>query len=138
MRKSEMTATQLEQRQLIINKLTAVGWIPTVQEELFERDYWNQFETSFEFDSATRYLGCDIAMEEESVYLKLSNKQDQFAYLMIKYENKLQELLSKIVSLSTSEEPLQVKDEIFAITAVFPKTYICKDDEFYLIIDDNE
>lgn len=138
MRKSEMTQTQLEQRRLIVNELTATGWTPTVQEELFERDYWNQFEASFEFESATRYLGCDVAMEEEAVYLKISNKQDQFAYLMIKYEDKLQELLSKIVSLSTSEEPLRVKDEIFALVALFPKTYICKDDEFYLIVDDNE
>lgn len=133
-----MHETQIAQRGLIVNELTAAGWKPTVQEELFERDYWNQFEASFEYESASRYIGCDVAMEEEAVYLKISNKQDQFVYLMIKYENKLQELLSKIVSLSTGEASLLVKDEIFSLVALFPKTYICKEDEFYLIVDDND
>jgi hypothetical protein len=136
MRKTEMTEKQLQERTTVIEMLTTAGWTGLLEDDLFERGRLCDPEARMEYQNETVSLEVDYLAETPSIMLSVYGSQGESMNLSIDYEDKLQEILTAIISFQDSISPQNFKEPLRKLLKVCPSTtYIEREDGFVKLID---
>ncbi len=130
MRKSEMTVQQLEERQLIIDKLTSAKWQDLSVGDWFEQNLWAKFEATMGFKNNGVSLEIDFNSEQQYIRFIIQNLLSEFIMLIIYYQDKLEKLLETIVSFQDKITESTFEQYVREILRVCPTTtYASIDDD---------
>lgn len=124
MRKSEMNATQLEDRDTVIRTLTAAGWKDTSQGNWFERDLWAQHEATLEYNNGSMILRAALSVENRSIDTRIEDFGGGAIALSISYGEQLTTVLDTIISVQDTTTPETYQDSVQVLVQHCPEVYV--------------
>lgn len=128
MRKNEMAEKQLQERALLIKKLSNSGWIGRKTNSLFDEGWWFDAEAVMDYQNDGIELVIQYCAEDNSVDFSINEGSDGIDFV-IKFEDKLKEVLDEIVNFQNSISLDNYKNYIRQILKVCPLTFIVLDDK---------
>ena len=120
MRKREMTQEQLRERAIIVDTLTTAGWKGTVFNLLFERGKPVKYEASMEYQGKRMNLTLNYEAKIHVVVLGIYERSGRGIDLVIHFDDKLEKLLSTIISFQDAISATNYKESIRQIMKVCP------------------
>lgn len=124
MQKDELTDRQLQNREMIVERLTSAGWKGTASNRLFDKGKSARCEARMTFKNSTMKLTVTYFADKELVYFGLYDTLGKGVSIATNFENMLEEWLDLIISFQNELSSDNYKYYIEKIVKKFPSVFV--------------
>jgi hypothetical protein len=125
MRKSELSAEQLQHRAYVLDFLRKQDWEVCSQTEydFYEQDMWSRSDGEMTYTNASG-LRMEVSYQAEFAYLYWSVFAREKLLITLYFEEKLAEILQKITGCQSVISVHNVVEQVLEVTAEVPRKYV--------------
>ena len=137
MRKTEMTARQLVERELIVETLAVAGWqTPTNENEMFDQGFWVAREAVMSYAGPAVTLWMFYRADENAMYIQFEFSEESMFELKLGIDDKLPEVLEAITSFQDRVTEANYRDHIRTLMALNHEIYVSVDGDNFVRLTD--
>lgn len=131
-----MTEKQLQERSVIIKTLAVAGWEEVTDNEVFEKGLWCDPEAAMEYENKTMSVELEYDAKDHSIYLSIYEFSGKGIDITIYYQDKLEEILKKIISFQDEISSENYKNHIRKILQSNIPIYVGIDEKVFELTDE--
>ncbi|MDQ2807421.1 MAG: hypothetical protein M3Z04_11005 [Chloroflexota bacterium] len=132
MEKSEMSESQLQERNIFIKTLDKAGWQGTPRNSLFDEGDWFSEEASMEYSKGTTNMFAYYSASDALIYLTMHFSARELR-LIIHYADKLQAVLEALASFQDTISAKNYKQYVGELLDVCPHIDLMRGQEGQII-----
>jgi hypothetical protein len=129
MRRSELTAEQLQRRSKFIERLRQAGWTDGRENEVFDEGRSLDCEATMEFAREDVELRLDYCASRDAVEFSLEDARGRGITLSLPFDDSIDEIINVFVGMQDVVSVSNFQEHANAIVKVAPKTVILLEDE---------
>jgi len=138
MRKTEMSAQQLEQRQLIVDTLSKAGWsTPTNENQMFDEGLSVQCEAVMKHVARGATLTMFYRADQDAMYVSFDMPDGRAFELKMKVDVNLAALLQAVTSFQNQVMQTNYRDHLRSLMAITDELYVSVDGDNFVRLTDN-